>query len=83
MGDAPPPNEACAIWRWTGANSYFMFSAKDHFAVGSGGHFALWLDSELLHGSSGTSHTPGRRSCRGPCLGAEREPTPTRAAAAP
>ena len=56
-GDSPPPTEACAIYRWTAANSYFMISAKDHLAVGSGGHFALWLDSELLHGSSGPSKT--------------------------
>ena len=55
--DSPPPTEACAIYRWTAANSYFMISAKDHLAVGSGGHFALWLDAELLHGSSGPSKT--------------------------
>ena len=49
--------QACAVYRWTAANSYFVISAKDHLAVGSGGHFALWLDSELLHGSSGPSQT--------------------------
>lgn len=57
MGDEPPPDQACAVFRWTGTNNYFMFSDRDHLAVGSGGHFALWLDAELLHGSSGGSMT--------------------------
>ena len=34
-----------------------MFSSRDHFAMGSGGHFALYLDADLLHGSSGPSDT--------------------------
>ena len=57
LADGPPPDQACQVFRWTGTNNYFMFSAKDHLAVGSGGHFALWLDAELLHGSSGGSMT--------------------------
>lgn len=74
--DSPPPTEACAIYRWTAANSYFVISAKDHLALGSGGHFALWLDSELLHGSSGPSQTfanpcLSRRSNAASALGGE------------
>ena len=33
-------------------NDYFMFSTKDCLAVGGGGHFALWLDEDLIHGNS-------------------------------
>ena len=53
----PPPDEVLHTYRWSGRNSHFCFSAREHLAVGSGGHFALWLDAELLHGSSGTSET--------------------------
>ena len=71
-----PSPKACAIYRWTAANSYFVISAKDHLALGSGGHFALWLDSELLHGSSGPSQTfanpcLSRRSNAASALGGE------------
>jgi len=47
------------VHRWSGANSFFMFSHRDHLAMGSGGHFGLWLDAELLHGTSGPSATFG------------------------
>ena len=48
-----------------------MFSHRDHFAVGSGGHFGLWLDSELLHGTSGPSATFNNQClCRHPHPGA-------------
>lgn len=57
IADAPPPDEAVRIYPWSGANSFFMFSHRDHLAIGSGGHFGLWLDSDLLHGSSGPSAT--------------------------
>ena len=40
-------------------SSFFMFSSRDHLAVGSGGHFGLYLDAELLHGSSGPCETFG------------------------
>lgn len=63
VGDNPPPDEAVSKFAWTGGNSYFMFSHKEHLAMGSGGHFGLWLDEELLHGSSGPSETFGN-----PCL---------------
>lgn len=57
VGTDPPPNEAVHVHRWTGANSYFMFSSRDHLAMGSGGHFGLFLDADLLHGSSGPCET--------------------------
>ncbi|KAL1499971.1 hypothetical protein AB1Y20_012650 [Prymnesium parvum] len=58
-----PPTEAVQVFRWTGENTYFMFSDREYLAMGSGGHFGLSLDSELLHGSSGRSATFGN-----PCL---------------
>ena len=58
-GEEPPPNEAVHVHRWTGANSYFMFSSREHMAMGSGGHFGLFLDADLLHGSSGPCETFG------------------------
>ena len=60
-GEHPPPHEAVQIYRWTGANSLFMFSDREHLAIGSGGHFGVWLDSELLHGSSGPCATFGNQ----------------------
>eukprot|EP00962_Isochrysis_galbana_P029680 scaffold9534_cov90-Isochrysis_galbana.AAC.3 len=39
--------------------------------MGSGGHFGLWIDSELLHGSSGTSATFAN-----PCLCVPPDHTP-------
>ena len=65
VGDGPPPHEALHVHRWSGENSFFMFSDRDHLAVGSGGHFGLWLDAELLHGTSGPSATFGNEClCR-------------------
>ena len=55
--------DAVHVHRWAGANSHYLFSHKDHLAMGSGGRFGLWVDSELLHGSSGPSETFGN-----PCL---------------
>ena len=69
--DEAPPREAVHVHRWSGENSFFMFSHRDHFAVGSGGHFGLWLDSELLHGTSGPSATFNNQClCRHPHPGA-------------
>ena len=69
--DEAPPREAVHVHLWSGENSFFMFSHRDHFAVGSGGHFGLWLDSELLHGTSGPSATFNNQClCRHPHLGA-------------
>lgn len=52
-----PPDHLVHCHRWSGENNYFLLSSKDYLAMGSGGHFGLWIDSELLHGSSGPSAT--------------------------
>ncbi|KAI5324619.1 PREDICTED: oxidation resistance [Prunus dulcis] len=51
------------IFRPTGANRYFTLCSTDFLAIGGGGHFALYLDSDLLSGSSSFSETYGN-----PCL---------------
>ena len=33
-------------------NNFFMFSTANCIAVGGGGHFAIWLDEDLLYGNS-------------------------------
>lgn len=53
-------------WYWrprTGLkNDFFMFAASHSIAVGGGGHFALWLDSDFMHGNSGFCDTFGNPS---------------------
>lgn len=51
-------------WRWNQEahcqehrNNFFMFSTHDCIACGGGGHFALWLDEDLLYGNSSCSAT--------------------------
>ncbi|KAK1257954.1 hypothetical protein QJS04_geneDACA022500 [Acorus gramineus] len=51
-----------AICRPTGANRYFTLCSSDFLALGGGGHFALYLDGDLLNGSSSASETFGN-SC--------------------
>ncbi|XP_051127029.1 uncharacterized protein LOC127248625 isoform X1 [Andrographis paniculata] len=51
------------IFRPTGMNRYFTLCSTDYVAMGGGGHFALYLDGELLNGSSLSSETYGN-----PCL---------------
>lgn len=52
-------------WKWNHStarlarNDYFMFGAADSLAVGGGGNFALFLQEDLLGGSSGISATFG------------------------
>eukprot|EP00262_Sarcandra_glabra_P009905 TRINITY_DN2471_c3_g1_i1.p1 TRINITY_DN2471_c3_g1~~TRINITY_DN2471_c3_g1_i1.p1 ORF type:complete len:368 (+),score=50.04 TRINITY_DN2471_c3_g1_i1:117-1220(+) len=46
----------------TGANRYFTLCSTDYLAMGGGGHFALYLDGDLLNGSSSASDTYGN-SC--------------------
>ncbi len=54
-------------WGWkrsTGPrNDFFQFAALNSLGVGGGGHFAIFLDGDLLHGGSGISETFGN-----PCL---------------
>ncbi|XP_073010173.1 uncharacterized protein [Typha latifolia] len=45
------------IFRPTGANHYFTLCSADFLALGGGGHFSLYLDGDLLNGSSSTSDT--------------------------
>ncbi|KAK6923761.1 TLDc domain, partial [Dillenia turbinata] len=51
------------IFRPTGVNRYFTLCRTDYLALGGGHHFALYLDSDLLSGSSSFSDTYGN-----PCL---------------
>lgn len=50
------------IFRPTGLNRYFTLCSTDFLALGGGSHFALYLDSDLLNGSSSDSETYGN-SC--------------------
>ncbi|KAJ6811788.1 TLD domain-containing protein 2 isoform X2 [Iris pallida] len=50
------------IFPSTGANRYFTLCSNDFLALGGGGHFALYLDGDLLSGSSSASETFGN-SC--------------------
>ncbi|EOA16799.1 hypothetical protein CARUB_v10005018mg [Capsella rubella] len=50
------------IYRPTGANRFYTLCSKEFLALGGGGRFALYLDSELLSGSSAYSETYGN-SC--------------------
>ncbi|KAB1210254.1 Oxidation resistance protein 1 [Morella rubra] len=51
------------IYHPTGVNRYFTLCHTDYLAIGGGGHFALYLDGDLLSGSSSLSDTYGN-----PCL---------------
>ncbi|KAK1410718.1 hypothetical protein QVD17_37257 [Tagetes erecta] len=50
------------IFRPTGINRYFTLCSTEYLALGGGNHFALYLDSDLLNGSSLESETYGN-SC--------------------
>ncbi|MBA0793948.1 hypothetical protein Gohar_018324 [Gossypium harknessii] len=56
------------IYRPTGANRYFTLCSTEFLAIGGGGHFALYLDGELLNGSSSFSET-----YRNPCLASSKD----------
>jgi hypothetical protein len=49
-------------YTWTRANSYFQLSNASGLAMGGGGHFGLYLDQDLYHGSSDTCSTFGSPS---------------------
>ncbi|XP_019065462.1 TLD domain-containing protein 2 isoform X3 [Fukomys damarensis] len=41
------------VFKWTGSNSFFVKGDWDSLMMGSGsGHFGLWLDGDLYHGTS-------------------------------
>ncbi|PRQ48719.1 putative TLDc domain-containing protein [Rosa chinensis] len=54
---------SCKEIRAKGANRYFTLCATAFLAIGGGGHFALYLNSDLLSGSTSVSETYGN-----PCL---------------
>ncbi|KAI3868845.1 hypothetical protein MKW92_030222 [Papaver armeniacum] len=47
------------LFRATGANRYYYICLNDLLAIGGGGNFALCLDGDLLHGTSGPCETFG------------------------
>ncbi|KAL5714850.1 hypothetical protein ACHQM5_016756 [Ranunculus cassubicifolius] len=47
------------VFRPTGVNRYFALCSTEFLALGGGGHFALYLDGDLLSGSSSVSETYG------------------------
>lgn len=49
-------------------NDFFLYSTPECLAAGGAGHFAMWVDNELLAGSSGACATFGS-----PCLAASDE----------
>ncbi|KAI3434211.1 TLDc domain-containing protein, partial [Psidium guajava] len=51
------------VYRPTGANRYYTLCSSEFLAIGGGGHFAIYLDGDLLNGSSSVSETYGN-----PCL---------------
>lgn len=51
------------IFRPTGVNRYYTMCSTEYLALGGGSHFALYLDGDLLRGSSAASETYGN-----PCL---------------
>ncbi|WJX10797.1 hypothetical protein P8452_01476 [Trifolium repens] len=49
------------IFRPTGVNRYYYLCSNDSLALGGGGGFALYLDGDLLTGTSGPSDTFGNK----------------------
>ncbi|XP_065030645.1 uncharacterized protein LOC135653090 isoform X1 [Musa acuminata AAA Group] len=47
------------LFRATGTNRFYYLCLDDMLAFGGGGHFALSLDEDLLHGTSGPCETFG------------------------
>lgn len=47
------------VYRWSRANSFFQFTANTFLAIGGGegSHFALWIDEDLLMGTSSACST--------------------------
>lgn len=45
------------IYKWARSNSFFQLSSRGYFAVGGGGHFALWIDDELQNGTTAQCST--------------------------
>lgn len=47
------------IYKWSRANSFFQFTSMSFLAIGggSGSHFALWIDEDLLMGTTSACST--------------------------
>lgn len=60
------PHQVAWHWWWQKMpfeqNDYFMWGQHEGIAVGGAGGYALFLDSELVHGLSRTCLTFGSRS---------------------
>ncbi|KAJ8347974.1 hypothetical protein SKAU_G00265630 [Synaphobranchus kaupii] len=57
------------VFHWSGENSYFVKGNTDSLQLGGGGgHFGLWVDADLYHGSSSTCST-----FRNPPLSSEQD----------
>lgn len=44
-------------YTWSHKNNYFLFCTQESLAVGGGGHFAIWIDSDFCWGNSGNCET--------------------------
>jgi hypothetical protein len=59
-----------AMWPWLNApghrNDFFQYATHEVLGVGGAGHWAIHLDQDLIHGSSGPCDTFGS-----PCLVSE------------
>ncbi|KAF8069683.1 Oxr1 [Scenedesmus sp. PABB004] len=64
------PHKVAFPWAVGGGakNDFFQYATPDALAVGGLGAFAIWLDAELLQGSSGACGTFGS-----PCLASREE----------
>eukprot|EP00878_Enallax_costatus_P009539 GHUV01009969.1.p1 GENE.GHUV01009969.1~~GHUV01009969.1.p1 ORF type:complete len:543 (+),score=153.99 GHUV01009969.1:403-2031(+) len=64
------PHKVMFPWKVKSAlkNDFFMYAQQDSLGVGGLGAFAIWLDAELLQGSSGSCGTFGS-----PCLASREE----------
>lgn len=53
--------EGVGVFKWSRANSFFQFTSATFLAVGggSGSHFALWVDEDLLMGTTFACSTFG------------------------
>ncbi|CAM9533267.1 unnamed protein product [Ectocarpus fasciculatus] len=49
--------EELQLYPGTGVNEYYILVSEQYFAMGSGGNFAIYLDSELSSGCSGPCET--------------------------
>lgn len=56
-GGAPDGSGTVQVFRWRGADDYFMITGDSYIAMGGGGAYAWMLDSEFRHGTSGPCST--------------------------